>query len=179
MDEDDEKHGLSRRDLNALLGVLGGAVGLSTLAACAKMADASQDDSGLPAQTLTKPSFLWVDTIATLSVADGGPDGRAGSGTSLRGIVGAVSNSAGAHVANPAGYWTRTDGGGGIFYWSTTCSVGRMMAGTLHRFQPGTGRQIRVPVGRGSTRANWIVWPGLVPNLTTKDGQKATSIPRC
>lgn len=110
---------VSRRDLGALLGVLGGAAGLAALASCSsegngagapeKMASVAQawatGDAGA-----SGTSVVWVDTII------------ATSGTSLRTSAGTDSGSGTGNASTPVaivgGYGAPADGGGGVFYWS-------------------------------------------------------------
>jgi hypothetical protein len=121
---DDER--ISRREnLSAMLGILGGAVGVSTLNGCD--GPRSGQTIGITKQALSGSQFLWVDTIA-------------GSGTNLRGIVGSDTSSGSNPTIIVGGYSTPGDGGGGLFYWDTTSSTG------------DNGGTIIVPTGSSSGR---------------------------
>lgn len=94
---------LSRRSLASMLGVLGGAIGASTLAACApgqaQLAQATQ------ALTGTASSFEWVDTIGSLTAPG-----------DLRTLVGSSTRQ----LVQARGFWACGDGGDGMFYWDNS-----------------------------------------------------------
>ncbi len=119
MGQNDRELDVSRRNLGALLGVLGGAAGLAALGGCMEAAGAQETEAtATTAQALSGSQFLWVDSIVTVSAADGGADGGAGSGANLRSVTGTDSSSASRAVAVVGGYYAPNDGGGGLFYWS-------------------------------------------------------------
>lgn len=153
MGHDEQDVDVSRRNLGALLGMLGGAAGLAALGACAGDAGAEGEPerTGAIAQALTGSNFIWVDTIVTdlRSLSSGSDD----AGTSKP-------------VAVVGGYRAPGDGGGGVFYWS---SGGTDNGGTV--IVPGGG------VGSDAGAAGcWkriysgpldVRWFGAIPNQTT------------
>lgn len=119
MGNDERDIDVTRRDLGALLGVLGGAAGLAALANCSP----GQNGSSEPSATTSLPwttadggvngtNFQWVDTIRGV--------GTSHPGTNLYNLSGSDSSGSSSPVVVVGGYWTPGDGGGGVFYWSNT-----------------------------------------------------------
>jgi hypothetical protein len=120
MGHDGENEDCSRRDLAALIGVMGGAAGLAALAGCT-----SPEQGALQPSTarnsepwsvgdggVTGASFQWVDTIKGI--------GTTNPGKNLYGVTGSDESSGSRPVIVVGGYWMPGDGGGGVFYWSNT-----------------------------------------------------------
>jgi hypothetical protein len=96
---------LSRRSLASVLGALGGAIGVSSLAGCAP----GQAQLGQVTQALTgtSSSFEWVDTIGSLA-----------SPGELRSLVGSPTRQ----CVQARGFWACGDGGDGVFYWDAAAT---------------------------------------------------------
>jgi hypothetical protein len=135
MGHDEHEVDASRREnLTALLGVLGGAVGLSALTGCANEAGAADPEVTATTQAAaTGTSFEWADSIGT-----------SGSPGDLRGITG----SSALHTVVAGGFWLIGDGGGGVFHWDPNSSLvddgGTVINPTNHM---GNGRWKRVYTG--------------------------------
>jgi hypothetical protein len=117
MGQDERVVDVSRRDLGALLGVLGGAAGLAALASCSSPGEQAPETTARAAQPwttgdggVTGSNFTWVDTIKGV--------GTPHAGTNLYGVTGSDLLSSSTPVVIVGGYWTPGDGGGGVFYWS-------------------------------------------------------------
>src|SRR5580692_10243175 len=122
--DDSERPSFGRRDLGALLGILGAGAALAVTTGCA------QDGEALPEATSTSSAalsglggFLWADTL-----------------TDLRSRIGTDTSSSSSPAIVMGGYTAPGDGGGGVFYWDKTSSTG------------DNGGTIIVPTGSSSGR---------------------------
>lgn len=141
---------VSRRDLGALLGILGGAVGVAALTGCSAEANPnSAEQIGRVSQKWTAAdggvtgiNFLWVDTIKGV--------GSVSPGTTLYTMAaGSDATGASSPVVVVGGYWMPGDGGGGIFYWSNASII-----------DDGGTQIVPVPTGGdggvGATGPGWV-----------------------
>lgn len=145
---------VTRRDLGALLGLLGGAAGLAALGACSNQEGGQREPVSSSSQALSGANILWVDSIV-------------GTGTTtLRSLYGSDDAGTSVAVAIVGGYAAPNDGGGGVFYWSNTSGA-------------DDGGTVIVPGGdAGNTGACWkriysgplnVKWFGASGNGTTDD----------
>jgi hypothetical protein len=113
MPQDDQEIDASKREnLSALLGLFGGAVGLAALTGCeGGPPQGPAESTAATALPWSGASFLWVDSIN-------------GPSPNLRDIIGSDSSSVSQPVIVVGGQGAPGDGGGGIFYWDTSLSVG-------------------------------------------------------
>jgi Pectate lyase superfamily protein len=165
MGQGDREVDVSRRDLGALLGVLGGGAALSLLSsACSNAVGAGTTPEGVARQSeaLTGTSIVWFDTI----------NGPCTDGTA---VLWDTPGPSGAYeVAIVFGYNTPGDGGGGVFYWDYT-STTAPNGGTV--FAPGSppidnACQPAVSTGRWKRLYSGpmnVKWFGAYGNGTTPD----------
>lgn len=120
MGQHEDTPDVSRRDLGALLGVLGGAAGLAALASCSSGGDAVSERTGSVAQPWAAgdagaagTTVMWVDTIVAAS-------GAFLRNTATGSDVGSGTGNSSTPVAIVGGYGVPGDGGGGVFYWSAS-----------------------------------------------------------
>jgi hypothetical protein len=160
--DDREQPDVSRRDLGALLGILGGGAALSALAACSSDdgLSAIPEPLGRQIEAVTGTSVVWFNTI------DGPCTNTAHTMTETPGPSNAYQ------VAIVFGYNTPGDGGGGVFYWDYT-SRETADGGTIFQVSPvntvcklpiTTGRWIRIYSGPLNVK-----WFGATGNGTTDD----------
>ena len=160
---------VTRRDLGALLGVLGGAAGLSALSSCVAKGG---ENSGLESTAHISEALVsgtdikWVDTV--LGAAP--PNTRTGD---LATSTGGTSGTLGATVAIALGCVQPGDGGGGLFYWSTSNIVDD---GGTKIVPNGTGGDAG---DGGASGPGWVriycgalnvKWFGTIGNGTADDG---------
>lgn len=163
--DDREQPDVSRRDLSALLGLLGGGAALSALASCSSEngSNAVPEPLGRQVEAVTGTNIVWFDTIVAAACGDG---------TTL---VTDPGPSDAYQVAIVFGYRTPGDGGGGVFYWDYTDTTTDPDFGTVFNAaiplgsecgSPGPGRWKRIYSGPFNVR-----WFGATGNGSTPDDQ--------
>jgi hypothetical protein len=101
-----------RENLGALLGALGGAVGLAALTGCTN--DRASELSGTSVDALTSSGVVFVDTVLGASPATGGRSGA---------LARADATALGGNLVVASGCVTPGDGGGGAFFWNAAGAV--------------------------------------------------------
>lgn len=148
-----------RENLGALLGVIGGTLGLAALTGCeAQASGAPEEATGLAVSALSGTDIVWVDTV--LGAAP--PNARTGDLATKAG--GSGTGTLNATVAIARGCVTVGDGGGGAFFWDSSSTTGDD-GGTIIVPPAKTGRWVRV---HDHTAMN-VLWFGATGGGVTAD----------